>query len=119
MTGSKNNQEHHPFAGAEQFTTPMDQPPSCSSIHGSPGVLIGRTVLVALIVGVMGVKVGNGVVVAVGVGVLYQRGVIVGVGVGESIKAGVSRASGGYISNMADRQSKPWLSTNSLKRAAG
>jgi hypothetical protein len=68
-------------------------------------------------VGNDGVKVGRGVGVRLGVGVWYQRGVGVSVRVGGMTGEGVTNASGGYSSSIAERQSSPPGKTNSLKRA--
>jgi len=70
-------------------------------------------------VGESGVKVGRKVAVKVGVGDWYQRGVGVRVRVGGTMGVGTSNASGGYSSNIADRQSNPLVRTNSLNLAAG
>ena len=58
------------------------------------GVLLGEAI-VALGVGLMGVKVGRGVGVLLGVGIWYQRGVEVGVRVGGTTAVGVMSISGG------------------------
>lgn len=70
-------------------------------------------------VGGAGVKVGREVGVLVGVGETYHRKVGVGVRVGGITAVGVINDSGGYSSNMAERQSLPPVNTNSLNRAAG
>ena len=84
-----------------------------------------------------GVDVGNGALVAVpvgrgvglrvtepvgrgvrdGPGVSDGIGVRLGVAVGGRTTVGVTRASGGYNSSMAEYQSSPPVRTNSVKRA--
>ena len=73
---------------------------------------------VRVIVGVRvaeGVKVGRGV--RVGNGVHVGRGVRVGVSVGGNTFVGVTRISVGYSSSIAEYQSRPPVSANSVKRA--
>lgn len=65
-----------------------------SGVNVRVGVLLG-VALVALGVGLMGVKVGRGVGLLVGVGGWYQRGVEVGVRVGGITTVGVMSISGG------------------------
>ena len=63
------------------------------------------------------VSVGRGV--REGPEVSLGTGVIEGVEVGGSTAVAVSRASSGYSSSMAERQSIPLFNTNSVKRAPG
>ena len=63
----------------------------------------------------VGERVGRGV--RVGSGVHVGSGVRVGVIVGGSTLVGVTSTSGGYSSSMAEYQSSPPVSANSVKRA--